>query len=132
MTYDATTCFRRLRQDAPLVNGGRWPSVLVREGHWGFVPQLLTYALVVYPASGQLVAFQPRAEFRFGGYRCTRGSDIFVATARRFLAAILDHYIDVIPGEEPEWARDARQMPVGLCVGNFRHRRRRCFESWWL
>jgi len=85
-------------------------------------PQL-TYALVVDPATGQLVAFQPRG-LNFGLEAAvamySRKPKFLVAAARRFLGAILDHYLD------------DRQAAFGLACrgGNSRHRRRPCYGSW--
>jgi len=81
-------------------------------------PQL-TYALVVDPATGQLVAFQPRG-LNFGLEAAvamySRKPKFLVAAARRFLGAILDHYLDDISGVEPEWARGDRQAAFGPCL----------------
>ena len=46
----------------------------------------------------------------------SRKPKFLVAAARRFLGAILDHYLDDIPGVEPEWARGDRQAAFGPCL----------------
>ena len=78
-------------------------------------PQL-TYALVVDPATGHLVAFQPRG-LNFGLEAAvamySRKPKFLVAVARRFLAAVLDNYLDDIPGVEPVWSRGGRQSAFG-------------------
>jgi|GEM_PF-5873950 len=97
-------------------------------------PQL-TYALVVDPATGQLVAFQPRG-LNFGLEAAvamySRKPKFLVAAARRFwvLSWTIIWTISQGLNLSGREATDRQRSGLACRGGNSRHRRRPCYGSW--